>query len=153
MWFSAKFGTCTVVSIHGTLVEAHSSLNLRILSSKSVPFTGLGACAKYSTTYSHERITVYEYILWLYSYYPMLWCSKNAPAWCNTDWTTSAVAKQKWRHGFPRGHWPPRARDPCVLIGHSHLCLWYRDDGPSHPSTQLTRTRTPERTASTFFGC
>jgi hypothetical protein len=39
---SAKFGTCTVVSVNGNLLTlkcAHSPLNLRILSSPSVPFT------------------------------------------------------------------------------------------------------------------
>ncbi len=39
---SAKFGTCTVESVNGTLVSlkcAHSPWNQRILSSTSVPFT------------------------------------------------------------------------------------------------------------------
>jgi hypothetical protein len=89
-----------------------------------------------------------------YSYYPMLWCSKNAPAWCSTDWTHLQL-QNKNGDNLAASHevTDPRMRDSCVLIGHSHLCLWYRDDGPSHPSTQLTRTRTPERTACTFFGC
>ncbi len=42
VWVSAKLGTCTVVSVTGTLVEAKMftlPLNLRILSSTSVPFT------------------------------------------------------------------------------------------------------------------
>jgi hypothetical protein len=45
VWVSAKFGTCTVESVNGTLVAAkvrkcaHSPLNQRILSSSSVPFT------------------------------------------------------------------------------------------------------------------
>jgi hypothetical protein len=39
---STKFGTCTVVSVNGTLVKpkyAHSPLNVRILSSTRVPLT------------------------------------------------------------------------------------------------------------------
>ncbi len=42
MRVNAKFGTGTVVSVNGTLVEAncaHSTLNVRILSSTSVLFT------------------------------------------------------------------------------------------------------------------
>jgi hypothetical protein len=44
LWVSAKFGTCTVASVTGTLVEvekkcAHSLLNPRILSSTNVSFT------------------------------------------------------------------------------------------------------------------
>ncbi len=40
VWVSAKFGTCTVVSVRHLLKLkcAHSPINLRILSSKSVPF-------------------------------------------------------------------------------------------------------------------
>ncbi len=39
---SAKFGSCTVVSVNGTLVEdkcVYSRVNVHILASTSVPFT------------------------------------------------------------------------------------------------------------------
>jgi hypothetical protein len=39
---SVKFGTCTVVSVNGTLVEdkcVHSRVNMHNLASTSVPFT------------------------------------------------------------------------------------------------------------------
>ncbi len=52
VWFSAKFGTCTVVSVNGTLVEdkcMDSRVNVHILASKSVPFTLTTVSAKFST--------------------------------------------------------------------------------------------------------
>ncbi len=42
VWVSAKFGTCTVMSVKGHLLKlkcAHSPSNLRIFSSTRVPFT------------------------------------------------------------------------------------------------------------------
>ncbi len=53
---SAKFGTCTAVSVNGTLVEAkcaHSSLNLRIYLHRVSHLYSRRARAKFSTN-SHE---------------------------------------------------------------------------------------------------
>ncbi len=60
--FSAKFGTCTVVSVWPLLKLkcAHSPLNLRILYSSSVPFT-LSTVQVPTLALTHKkRITVYE---------------------------------------------------------------------------------------------
>jgi hypothetical protein len=64
MRVSAKFGTCTAVRVHGTIVDAkcaHSPLNLGILSSTSVPCTLTTVQLPNLALVETKRITVYSF--------------------------------------------------------------------------------------------
>ncbi len=109
VWVSAKFGTCTVVSVNGTLVEdkmrrfkgecAHFSFN------KCPIYTHDGASAKFSTN-SHETdnsvvSTLERHSFWFKSKLPLSVCSvqyKTKDPFCQgkTDsCPTSSFASKK----------------------------------------------------------